>query len=118
MNMRFAPYPTHLDDVPPTVNDVAYRGCVVQGEVNDENASAMGGVAGHAGLFGDALGVARFAECLLNEGKPLFRPETVALFKERKREPDGRSRALRGDTPSTPSQSGGRLSPSPFAHRG
>ena len=117
-NMRFVRHPAHLDGVPPTVNDVAYRGRVVQGEVNDENASAMGGVAGHAGLFGDALGVARFAECMLRGGKPLFHPETVALFTARQSEPEGSSRALGWDTPSSPSQSGGRFSASSFGHLG
>ena len=37
------------------MNDVVVRGRVVQGEVNDENAWVMGGVGGHAGLFGDSL---------------------------------------------------------------
>ena len=41
----------------------------MQGEVKDENASAMGGIAGHAGLFGDALSVARFAACMLRGGR-------------------------------------------------
>jgi CubicO group peptidase (beta-lactamase class C family) len=118
LNMRFAAHPVLLTEVPPTAIDTAYRGRVVQGEVNDENASAMGGVAGHAGLFGDALGVAQFAEYLLRGGKPLFRPETVALFTARQREPEGSSRALGWDTPSTPSQSGGRFSASSFGHLG
>jgi len=118
LNMRFAPYPIHLEGVPPTANDTVYRGRVVQGEVNDENASALGGIAGHAGLFGDALGVAQFAECMLRKGKPLFRPETVALFTARRREPEGSSRALGWDTPSSPSQSGGRFSEQSFGHLG
>ena len=117
-NLKFALHPIRLNGVPPTVRDIAYRGRVIQGEVQDENASAMGGVAGHAGLFGDALGVARFAECILRGGRPLFRPETVALFTARQREPEGSSRALGWDTPSSPSQSGGRFSASSFGHLG
>jgi len=118
LNLRFAPYPIRLEGVPPTANDKAYRGRVMQGEVNDENASAMGGVAGHAGLFGDALGMAQFAECMLRGGKPLFRPETVALFTARQCKPERSSRALGWDTPSSPSQSGRRFSARSFGHLG
>ena len=96
----------------------SYRERIIQGEVNDENASAMGGVAGHAGLFGDALSVARFAQCLLRGGQPLFQPETVELFTTRQPTPQGTSRTLGWDTPSAPSQSGTRFSPRSFGHLG
>ncbi len=99
LNLTFTPQPSGIPDIPPTMNDTAYRGRIIQGEVNDENASAMGGVAGHAGLFGDALSVARFAQCMLaaetsheetsRPGQPLFRPETVELFTTRQPEPPG-----------------------------
>jgi CubicO group peptidase (beta-lactamase class C family) len=118
LNLMFSHQPARFTDVPPTVNDAAYRGRIVQGEVQDENASAMGGVAGHAGLFGDALSVARFAHCLLAGGQPLFRPETVSLFTARQAEPPGTSRALGWDTPSEPSQSGTHFPPCSFGHLG
>ncbi len=118
LNLMFIRQPARLTDVPPTANDTVYRGRIVQGEVQDENASAMGGVAGHAGLFGDALSVARFAHCLLAGGQPLFRPETVSLFTARQPEPPGTSRALGWDTPSEPSQSGTRFSARSFGHLG
>ncbi len=114
----FNPQPPIPYDVPPTVYDVSYRRRVMQGEVNDENASAMGGIAGHAGLFGDALSVARFAQCLLRCGPPLFQPETVELFTRRQSEPRGTSRALGWDTPSAPSQSGTSFSARSFGHLG
>jgi CubicO group peptidase (beta-lactamase class C family) len=61
--------------------DCPWRGRVVQGEVHDENAFAMGGVAGHAGLFSTAPDLARFAELLLNGGElagvRILREETV-----------------------------------------
>jgi len=117
-NLMFTSQLIHRTNVPPTVLDAEYRGRIVQGEVNDENGSAMGGVAGHAGLFGDALSVARFAHCLLGGGQPLFRPETVELFTGGQREPQGTSRALGWDTPSQPSQSGARFSPRSFGHLG
>jgi CubicO group peptidase (beta-lactamase class C family) len=120
INLQFR-YQAEVDDkesVPPSVMDSLYRGRVIQGEVNDENASAMGGVAGHAGLFGDALSVARFAQMILQGGAPLFRPETVSLFTTRALTPKGTSRAMGWDTPSAPSQSGTRFSPRSFGHLG
>jgi CubicO group peptidase (beta-lactamase class C family) len=78
----------------------------------------MGGVAGHAGLFGDALSVARYANCILHGGAPLFHPETVRQFTTRAKDPAGTSRTMGWDTPSTPSQSGTRFSPRSFGHLG
>ncbi len=53
----------------------------VWGTVHDEKAAAMGGVAGHAGLFGDADDLAAFAAALLDDGRGasarVLRPETV-----------------------------------------
>lgn len=118
LNLRFMPRPIVSIEFPPTVHDSAYRGRIIQGEVNDENASAMGGVAGHAGLFGDALSVARVARCLLGGGAPLFRRETVELFTTRESGPPGTSRALGWDTPSVPSQAGTRFSARAFGHLG
>lgn len=43
-----------------------WRGVLVTGEVQDENAAALGGVAGHAGLFGTARGVAAFGRAILD----------------------------------------------------
>jgi CubicO group peptidase (beta-lactamase class C family) len=95
-----------------------FRGRIIQGEVHDENASVLGGIAGHAGLFATAEDVARFAHCILNGGPPILRPETVALFTRRESSPEGTSRALGWDTPSPPSQSGKYFSSSSFGHLG
>jgi len=43
-----------------------WRGRLIRGEVHDENCAAMGGVAGHAGLFGTARSVARFGMAVLD----------------------------------------------------
>jgi len=104
--------------IPPTVDDRAFRHRVVQGEVHDENASVLSGVSGHAGVFAPAADVALFAHALLNGGRPILRPETVALFARRQPSPPGTSRALGWDTPSQPSQSGRYLSQSAFGHLG
>jgi CubicO group peptidase (beta-lactamase class C family) len=44
----------------------SWRGRVLKGEVHDENAAALGGAAGHAGLFGSVAGVVGFAQGLLD----------------------------------------------------
>jgi CubicO group peptidase (beta-lactamase class C family) len=104
--------------IPPTQADCELRHRLIQGEVNDENASVMGGVAGHAGLFANALDIARFAECLLHGGAPILRAETVRLFTTRDASTPGTSRALGWDTPSAPSQSGQHFGPRSFGHLG
>src|SRR6185437_9656182 len=85
--------------IPPTERRQQFRENVIQGEVNDENAFVMGGVAGHAGCFGTALEVATFAECMLRGGDPLFNSHTVELFTRVQSQPHGTSRALGWDTP-------------------
>jgi CubicO group peptidase (beta-lactamase class C family) len=103
---------------PPTEDDTAFRHRVIQGEVHDENAWVMGGVAGHAGCFGPARDVAAFAQLMLNGGAPLFKRHTVELFTQRQASPAGTSRALGWDTPSQPSQSGKYFSPRSYGHLG
>jgi CubicO group peptidase (beta-lactamase class C family) len=95
-----------------------FRGRIIQGEVQDENASVLGGVAGHAGLFATAEDVAIFAHALLNGGHPILRPETINLFTRRESSPAGTSRALGWDTPSNPSQSGKHFGPRSYGHLG
>ncbi len=104
--------------IPPTADDHTFRMRIIQGEVQDENASVLGGVAGHAGLFGTAEDLATFSHVLLQGGRPLVRPETLALFTRREAAPAGTSRALGWDTPSSPSQSGKYFSSHSFGHLG
>ena len=104
--------------IPPTADDRSFRNRIIQGEVQDENASVLGGVAGHAGLFATAEDLATFAHVLLQGGAPLVRPETLALFTRRETAPAGTSRALGWDTPSSPSQSGKYFSARSFGHLG
>jgi CubicO group peptidase (beta-lactamase class C family) len=94
------------------------RGRVIQGEVQDENAFILGGVAGHAGLFSTAEDVAKFAHAMLQGGHPILRRETVALFTRRESAPEATSRALGWDTPSQPSQSGKYFGPQSCGHLG
>jgi CubicO group peptidase (beta-lactamase class C family) len=52
----------------PTANDTIFRYQWLQGYVHDENAAMMGGVSGHAGLFGNANDLAKLMQMYLNMG--------------------------------------------------
>jgi CubicO group peptidase (beta-lactamase class C family) len=83
----------------------------VWGEVHDPNAAAMGGVAGHAGLFAPADDVMRFATALLDvwHGRSAFVPrERLAEFATRQSLPAGSDWALGWDTPTPGASSSGR----------
>lgn len=95
-----------------------FRNRIIQGEVQDENAFVLGGVAGHAGLFSAAQDIARFAHAVLSGGAPILRPDTLALFTRRQSSPPNTSRALGWDTPSHPSQSGKYFGTQSFGHLG
>ena len=114
----FNPPKAWKDRIIPTADDRTFRHRVIQGEVQDENASVLGGVAGHAGLLATAEDIALFAHSMLNGGRPILRPDTVELFTRRESAPEGTSRALGWDTPSSPSQSGEHFSPRSFGHLG
>ena len=114
----FNPPPAWRESIAPTANDQSFRSRIVQGEVQDENVSVLGGVAGQAGLFATAEDLAIFAHVLLAGVRPILRPETVALFTRREPSPLNTSRALGWDTPSSPSQSGKYFSANSFGHLG
>jgi CubicO group peptidase (beta-lactamase class C family) len=114
----YNPPASSRSSIPPTAEDQTFRKRTIQGEVQDENASVMGGVAPHAGLFSTASDLAIFAQAMLNGGAPILRKETLAFFTRREQSPVGTSRALGWDTPSSPSQSGKYFSPSSFGHLG
>ena len=98
-----------------------WRGRVLCGEVHDDNAYAMGGVSGHAGLFGTAAGVACIAQAWLAAylGRPsLFIPEMVREFFSRSQVFES-TRALAFDTPSPEgSQAGSLMGPATVGHTG
>jgi CubicO group peptidase (beta-lactamase class C family) len=134
-NTTFNPPANRRTQIPPTADErkeeapnqssgsfpklrSTFRNKIIQGEVQDENASVLGGTAGHAGLFSTAEDLARFAHILLTGGSPILCPETVALFTHRESRPPGTSRALGWDTPSPPSQSGKYFGPTSYGHLG
>jgi CubicO group peptidase (beta-lactamase class C family) len=103
----------------PTEHD-GWRGRTLVGEVHDENAWALGGAAGHAGLFGTAAAVGAFARAVLhtlNGQSVLARPETMRAFVARTDVP-GSSRALGWDTMLPTSSCGTLMSPSAIGHTG
>jgi CubicO group peptidase (beta-lactamase class C family) len=114
----FNPPSAWRSSIPPTSRGDNSRDRIIQGEVQDENAYVMGGVAGHAGVFSSATDLAIFSNSMLNDGCPLIRPETLKLFTKRESSPTGTSRALGWDTPSSPSQSGKYFSAASFGHLG
>ena len=92
------------------------------GEVHDENARAMGGAAGHAGLFGTAEGVLAVAEDLISayhgEAGCLLQPETIRRLWQPSRVPDS-TRTLGWDRPSSSgSSTGGRWPRHAVGHLG
>jgi CubicO group peptidase (beta-lactamase class C family) len=117
--LTFRPPREWRDRIAPTETD-PWRGRTLVGEVHDENTWALGGVAGHAGLFGTAGAVGAFARAVLHtlQGTAvLARPETMRRFLERTAVP-GSSRALGWDTMLPTSSCGTRLSASAFGHTG
>ena len=102
---RFNPPRSLRARIAPTEDDLTYRKRLIQGEVHDENAWAMGGVAGHAGLFSTAGDIAVFAQMILNGGiyahHRLFRRATIEEFTARQTVGDS-ARALGWDVPLDP----------------
>jgi len=110
----------------------------VWGTVHDENADAMGGVAGHAGLFSTVVDLSVFARMMLNDGvtpacspggepgepcpvrrteaRRLLDPEVLDMFTTRFDETS--SRALGWDTPSERSSGGDYVTNEAFGHTG
>src|SRR5450432_900990 len=56
------------------------NGVVLRGVVHDPTARFMGGVAGHAGLFGTAEDLAKYCQMMLNQGAGVFEASTVRQF--------------------------------------
>ena len=104
--------PTQVDDA---------RGGLLWGTVHDENAWAMGGVAGHAGLFSTARDLALFSMMILNGGEGvngirIVKPPAIARWTARQGKES--SRTLGWDSPEGGSSAGQFFSPWSFGHTG
>jgi beta-glucosidase-like glycosyl hydrolase/CubicO group peptidase (beta-lactamase class C family) len=107
--------------IAPTENDNTWRKRLLRGEADDANAFAMGGVAGHAGLFSTAGDLAAFCQMLLNGGlyahRRLLDRTTIAQFTARQ-SIGGSAFALGWDVPTGASSSGRYFSPASYGHNG
>jgi len=88
-----------------------WRNKMMQGEVHDEHSWLMGGVAGHAGLFGSIGAVLSIVECILKQWKdraeyPVYRNELLQNFLKRKF--SKQSWCFGFDTPSAKGSSAGK----------
>jgi CubicO group peptidase (beta-lactamase class C family) len=83
---QIQPAPDLWPTIAPTEFDLNLRKRLVQGEVHDEKAFAMGGVAGHAGVFSTAPDLAAFCQMLLNGGRHgsnrILKSRTISQFTE------------------------------------
>jgi CubicO group peptidase (beta-lactamase class C family) len=110
----------------PTTDFVATETCawrqrLVRGQVHDENAYLLSGVAGHAGLFATLGAVEYLAQTLLaaTAGQSSFlRADTLDLFTRRQNLVADSSRALGWDTPFIGASCGHGFSPNSFGHTG
>jgi CubicO group peptidase (beta-lactamase class C family) len=105
------------------MDDDVRRGRRLTGQVHDNYAAALGGVAGHAGLFGTASALGTFARTVLRaargdtSGPAPFSPALLSAFVTKTSVP-GSSRALGWDTMLPTSSCGTRMSPRAFGHVG
>jgi beta-glucosidase-like glycosyl hydrolase/CubicO group peptidase (beta-lactamase class C family) len=117
----FRPPKTLWPSIAPTEIDNNLRHRLVQGEVHDENAFAIGGVSGHAGLFSTAPDLAAFCQMLLNGGvyahHRILRRSTIAQFTTPQQLSSG-TRTLGWAVPTEGGSSGHYFSVHSFGHTG
>ncbi|MDH5739206.1 MAG: serine hydrolase, partial [Nitrospira sp.] len=110
----------HGGGVAPTEVD-SWRGRLLCGEVHDENAAALGGEAGHAGLFGSVDAVLAMTGIWMQayHGRAAILDQRLVREFTQRQDPAGlASWALGWDTPSIPSSSGQYFSARSFGHLG
>jgi beta-N-acetylhexosaminidase len=117
----FKPPKKFWPSIAPTEIDNQYRHRLIQGEVHDENAAAIGGVSGHAGVFSTAPDLAAFCQMLLNGGvyahQRILRRATIAEFTE-PQQLSGGTRTLGWAVPTEGGSSGHFMGPHTFGHTG
>ncbi len=107
--------------IAPTEIDTLYRKSIVVGTVHDERAAMLGGVAGHAGLFGNATDLLKIGQMLLQKGRyggqQFYKPKTIDLFAQKQFE--NSTRGLGWAKPGDPNSPSSRFgSPKTFGHTG
>jgi CubicO group peptidase (beta-lactamase class C family) len=111
------------EQIVPTEDDQIFRKTLLEGYVHDQGAALKGGVAGHAGLFGNASDLATFYQMLLNKGtyggEQYFKPETVDMFTTKQSEVSRRGLGFdRWDPDLTKKYPSELASPQTFGHTG
>jgi CubicO group peptidase (beta-lactamase class C family) len=115
MTLRYGP----LSGVPvAATEDCGWRNKLLEGVVHDENAFVMDGVAGHAGLFGTAADIARFAQLVLAHHEALGKPELLQLAQTAQLCTGDVRRGLGWQLKSPTSCAGQRASEASFGHTG
>ena len=124
-SLGFKPAKNTVGLIAPSEVDTVFRRCTVQGDVHDPGAAMLGGVCGHAGLFGNAYDVARLMYMLRMGGTyggvDFFQPETIQAWTQRV-DPDPDHRKACGfDRPANEPDAGptcDEVSESSFGHSG
>src|SRR5438094_159466 len=120
-NTMYRPPKKLWPQIAPTEIDNNLRHRLVQGEVHDENAFAIGGVSGHAGLFSTTPALAAFCQMLLNGGvyahQRILRRATIAQFTT-PQQLSGGTRTLGWAVPTEGGSSGHYFSAHSFGHTG
>ena len=119
-DLAYKPSRSERGRTAPTEDDRSLRGRLLVGEVHDENAWRLGGVAGHAGLFGTAPAVGRHARLVLatlRTNTALGEPWLLRRFLQQSTVPRS-SRALGWDRMRPTSSCGRRFTPAAFGHTG
>lgn len=113
---------SYRNRIPPTEVDTTYRNKTVRGQVHDERAYYLGGVAGHAGLFSTAHNLSIFSQMLLNEGRyggrEFISPETIQKFTELQDTPGHRALGFDLRSPEGFTTTGKFTSDRTFGHLG
>ncbi|OYU84156.1 MAG: beta-N-acetylglucosaminidase [Flavobacterium sp. BFFFF2] len=128
MGMQHSGYnPLHrfkADEIVPTEIDTYFRHDTIRGYVHDMGAAMLGGVAGHAGVFSNAMDVAKMLQLFLQKGtygdETYFSPETFAAFNQCYFCPEGNRRGLGFDKPQLTKEGPtcGCVSRNSFGHTG
>jgi CubicO group peptidase (beta-lactamase class C family) len=117
---RFKPDTMNRSRIAPTEYD-SWRQRLIWGVVHDENSFALGGVAGHAGLFSSGRDLSRFARMYLNfgtlDGVKILEPSAIYQF-QRLQDSSFSNRAIGWEKPTGTNSAGRRMSPAAFGHTG
>jgi beta-N-acetylhexosaminidase len=114
------------DNIAPTEDDQLFRKQLVQGYVHDPRAAMFGGISGHAGLFGNAVDLAKLFQMMLNRGvyagERFIGKETIDLFTREPLGINGNRRGLGFDKPekdlTKPGPACLSASPASYGHTG